>query len=243
MMYFNLILGIASLFPIIVPTFSLDPESLLLSDNLFATDPSSSIDQLSDNSINPPLALTDNSLLSSNTLDGSNLFANSEIGNPSNDDLLWDDSKDPLLLAGGCSTPDMTLPPARGKSRLKQRGDGPAECLSPDISQDTFAASSKDPAAQVPPVMLPQVFDAEKHSSSCWQITLGMLPFAVAGEAANVVDDPSRTYGFRVTLANAPYTPRTVYQATVSKFFPPPTSLFSPKKNLIPSEFHLPSLI
>lgn len=112
---------------------------------------------------------------------------------------------------------DMTLAPARGKSRLKQRSDVATECGSPTYSLDSSGGSTD---AKISPIMLPQVFEKDKHFKRCWDLTLGVLPFAVAGEASSVIDNPLRVYGFRVGPANAPYRPRTVYRATVRKFSP-----------------------
>lgn len=88
MMYFNLVLGILSIFfQIIVSAFDFGSGSILPSDDVFAMDSSLPIDQLVDSSTNPDLDLTDFS--GSIALEGSNLLGISESDNPSSSsDLL-----------------------------------------------------------------------------------------------------------------------------------------------------------
>ena len=240
MMYFNFVPGIPSIFPIIIfAAFSLASEPILPSDDLFTTDTlSPPIDQLSDISLNPLFEPMDfsSSPSSLNALDtSSDLFVNSATPDPSND-LFWDDADDPLLLAG-CSASDLLPPARRGRLRARQRSDGALECANPAMTSRDSSGGS-DANAKVPPIMLPQVYEKDKHSVQCWEITLGILPFAVAssGEEGDVVLDPTRTEGFTVTWANIPYSPRTVYRGTVSKF-PPFISFFflTQKSHPIPS--------
>lgn len=146
---------------------------------------------------------------------GFDLSENSDIINPS--DLFGGDD---MFQVADCSTSEIP-PSALGKSRIKRSDNGGGTFCS-----DTNAAQSPSNDIEVP--MLPQEFDQERHSITCWQLTLGMLPFAVVG-GDEMPKKEDKTKLYRVTTSNSPYSPSTVYQVSISmrkisriNFVPPP---------------------
>lgn len=119
-----------------------------------------------------------------------------------------------------CSTSE--IPVAFGKSRVKRAADDGSSC------SNAAASGSPSDDSNLPALMLPQEFDSEKHSITCFQLTLGVLPFAVAasGDREDIINDRSRLY--TVTSMNLPYSPSTLYRATVSMHCPSPFSSLSP---------------
>ena len=141
---------------------------------------------------------TDDALSGGLDLPGSN-------STPENN-LLWDHNSDnSFQLAGGCSVSPL------GKSRVKRAdNDVASSCANP-------AGSGGDSSDSSNGGMLPQTYDEEKHSLTCWALTLGLLPFALAssGDWEDIRDDRSRGL-YRVTSSNSPYSPVTLYRATIS---------------------------
>lgn len=131
--------------------------------------------------------------------------------NPSTDDTfnkldLFDSSslfRDNTLQIADCSTPD--IPHALDKSRVK-RSDDAASCSN----------SANPDDSNIPTLMLPQNFDPEKQSDTCWQLTLGLLPFAVvySGDGSDRIRDTTRKY--TVTSTNHRFSPVTLRRATLS---------------------------
>lgn len=134
-----------------------------------------------------------------------------EAESPSTDDALTGfDLSDSSDLFGGdtlqivdCSKSE--IPSALGKSRVKRTDDG-TSCPN--------RANTDDSA--VPAVLFPQAFDPSQQSVTCWQLTLGVLPFAVvsSGDTADRIRDTTRKY--TVTSTNHRYSPVTLYRATIS---------------------------
>ena len=115
-------------------------------------------------------------------------------------ETLWDDSFELV----DCSASE--YPPALGKSRAR-RFDGPSSC-------PNAAVSGSPPETLIEPLrMLPQVYDKERHSLTCFEMTSGLLPVAVlsSDEPNYIVEDTTRKY----QLPNQIYMPVTVYRATV----------------------------
>lgn len=207
-MYFHRVIGIISILSIVVSAQIINSDLTLPFDDPIPQDTSLPFDQiaLGDNPLDPPLDLTsslfDADLSSTDALKGFELSANPET-NPS--ERLWD----------ACSASDI-LPISR-KSRVK-RIDGTLNCPNPAVSGDSPGNSN------VPPLMLHQTFDQAKHSLTCWALTLGLLPFAVAssGDGYDIINDRSILH--RVTSSEVQYSPSTLYRATIS---------MPKKKNLI----------
>ena len=221
-MYFRFVLLRSTLILSIVLVASIINSALTLSfEDVSAQNDLLTFDQttLDFSSLNdPPLDLTAPFFDAENSptydaLKGFDLSENSDINSS---DLFGGD-----LSQGGttfqladCSTSE--IPVAFGPSRVKRNADDGSSCTNPAAS----GSSSDD--SNLPALMLPQEFDSEKHSITCFQLTLGVLPFAVvsSGDQADVINDRSRLY--TVTSMNMPYSPSTLYRATVSMHWPAP---------------------
>lgn len=113
---------------------------------------------------------------------------------------------DPFQLAD-CSTSE--IPSAVGKLRVKRADDG-ASCSNPSGTGDS----------NQPPLLIPQEYDPEHHSITCWELTLGFLPFAVAssGDGVDITRDGSTMT--RIPSTRIQFTPSTLYRATISMHTP-----------------------
>ena len=69
----------------------------------------------------------------------------------------------------------------------------------------------------VPAFMLPVPFDPPNHSKTCWELTFGVLPFAVfsADEDDDGIIDVDKSKVYTVG-AHVQYQPYTIYRATIS---------------------------
>ena len=161
-MYFSHFFGTISLVSFIVSA-SIDYSDFALADDeseLVLT--SLPIDQLalSNDELSSPLdqttSLFDEELPSSSPdpFTGFDVSSNSEN---TSSDLLWDDS----FKLASCSTSEVSLPPALGKSRVR-RADDSSSCANPDHQAAL------------------QAIENGKFSLTCTLVTAGVLPFAMA---------------------------------------------------------------
>ena len=208
-MYFCSVFNIISIFSVTVSAVSADSDFTLPYDDLGLEDTSLADEQtaLSSNWWDPPSDQTpplfDADLYSTDGLDGFDVPENvGTIGtNPS--EIAWDD---PLQLADCSMSSDVS-----NLSNLRvRRGDAASTRCSKSDGSESF--SSKDGSNSL--LMLPQVYDDEKHSDSCWFATLGLLPYAVIGSGSpnDLSVDRSRTYKLRNMRQ---YFPTTVSHATI----------------------------
>ena len=132
-------------------------------------------------------------------------FFSSEQSEPNSSDLLWDDV-DPFQLAD-CSMSENSalLPPALGKSRVRRIDDGgSSSCANPNAAMSESNPSKGGGTTQV--WLQRQAFDNAKHSETCWEITAGLLPFAVlrTGDIHDQIRDDSRIFMLEFPLHPSP---------------------------------------
>lgn len=206
-------LGIIFIFSIIVCASPADSDfsSLLPFDDPIGQDTSLSFEDQTTSNYNP-LDPSSFDIITSptNKLDEFHVSQNPDGINPS--ELLFnDDNSFPLAGSGvgsGCSaSSDISLTTLSKRSRRVKRID--AVCHNGDSNSDVYYP--------VPAFMLPVPFDPPNHSKTCWELTLGVLPFALfcttEYELGSIIQDPSKIY----TASEHPvqYHPSTVYRATV----------------------------
>lgn len=140
---------------------------------------------------------------STDSFEGLNLSGNSDVNLS---ETLWDDSfelGDSFELVD-CSGSE--YPPALGKPRVR-RFDDSSRC-------PNAAVSGAPPDTLIEPLqMLPQAYDKERHSLTCFEMTSGLLPVAVLStdEPNDISLDTTRKY----RLPNQIYEPVTIYRATI----------------------------
>lgn len=201
-MHIRLVFGATLILPAMLSAWAED------SDFAFPLDgsPQSDLSNIpSDPSFESTTSLFDTDIAPSQTLEGDNspLLGQTE---PDSSELPWDDS----FQLADCSSSENTLLPALGKSRIRRSDDDSSICT----DRDAATSEGKNPSDGPTRVFLmPQMFDAEKHSSTCWEYTLGVLPYAViaSGDRNDEIVDPSRIYNLPLRSS----TLSTLYRATV----------------------------
>ena len=204
-MYVHLLFGISSIIPIILSAGATDSEFTFPFDEWQQPD----LTNIPSDPLDSATSLFDIDITPSQILEGvdSPLL---EQTDPNSSELAWDD---PFQLAD-CSSSENSFLPVTGKSRVRRIDNDSSGCTNPDA-----AASGANPSSDPTPIFFEQkTFDKEKHSITCYEATLGLLPFAVLAspDKNDKITDTSKSIDLPFPFVVS-YVVTTLYRVTPCK--------------------------
>lgn len=204
-MYGRLLFGISSIVPIILSAWAADSEFTFPFDEWQQTD----LTDIPSDPFDSATPIFDIDITPSQTLEGldSPLLGQAD---PNSSELAWDD---PFQLAD-CSSSENPFLPVTGKSRVRRIDNDSSGCTSSDA-----AASGANPSSDPTPIFFEQkTFDEEKHSITCYEATLGLLPFAVLAspDKNDKITDSSKSIDLPFPFVVS-YVVTTLYRVTPCK--------------------------